>query len=703
MMRAHELSLRFWIAALVAIVSLVASTIPATAEVVAQAEYVTEIGGGIDGQSAVLDDTGASYITARYGNGLVIDGESLASGSGSLLARYTPEGALDWIIPLVPDSPSGSYVWVDEVVADSGHGVFIAGFFSGTFKIGGEEVVTDQIAYFLASFTVDGNLSWVTVDGDGPAFDQRVTGLTLDSDGNVYLSANMGGFVSIEGGDPVNLGPMGIVVAKYSPAGVRDWVRTIDTGTRILSLFPHMATQGDGTSLLAIGHVGPPLPEFFGDGGDGSEDTSRLSVVRIGPDGTMDLLSTAATPTGVGGEPTGFVMPKDAVVSHDGRLYVSGDLVASLTFDDGTVVGEAGSTQELAFVLRFNPSGSPDGHWMMQEHRVGVADLGLLPDGRVAVDFQVTNGDVTFETTSGPQTISNDAGESIYNRGYAVGKFDSDFRLASVDAYAHVPAESAMAGAYAFGDNEVHAWTNNSGYSGQEQVLLGDSVFDFTLESQLVIARVSWSEITVDPPPSDSDSGGSTGGGTDTAPDNDQDAGSTFPFEDVDEANPHAENIQRIVDLGIAKGTSASTFSPDAPVSRGQMATFLAQALNLDPYEFHPFEDVTAANVHSGNIGAVVRADIAVGRTETTFEPWTDVTRAQMATFLRRAAGLSAVDGSGYDDVDPSNVHSGSIYAIRDVGFTEGVTATRYDPSGVVRRDQMATFLVRLIDYLGSE
>jgi hypothetical protein len=109
---------------------------------------------------------------------------------------------------------------------------------------------------------------------------------------------------------------------------------------------------------------------------------------------------------------------------------------------------------------------------------------------------------------------------------------------------------------------------------------------------------------------------------------------------DVANDHPHAPGIGAVTLAGIASGKGDGRFDPAAPVRRDQMATFLAKALDLDPKPA-PFADVTADNVHAGAIGAVAAEGIALGTGGNAYDPAAPVSRAQMATFLARAFDLA--------------------------------------------------------------
>ena len=87
------------------------------------------------------------------------------------------------------------------------------------------------------------------------------------------------------------------------------------------------------------------------------------------------------------------------------------------------------------------------------------------------------------------------------------------------------------------------------------------------------------------------------------------------------------------------------------------------------------------------------------------YEPAASVTRAQMATFLVRAYELASgnqLGGAGEDlfEDDDGSVHEGRIDKAADAGFTTGTAPGRFAPADHVRRDQMASFLARVVDLL---
>jgi uncharacterized lipoprotein YddW (UPF0748 family) len=109
-------------------------------------------------------------------------------------------------------------------------------------------------------------------------------------------------------------------------------------------------------------------------------------------------------------------------------------------------------------------------------------------------------------------------------------------------------------------------------------------------------------------------------------------------------------DIDLLASLGIVQGLTATTFGPKLRITRGQMATVIAATFDKGyssplPTGPVPFVDVPRDYVHRTNIGRLVAAGIATGTTATTFEPYANVLRAQMASFLTRSADVLLARG----------------------------------------------------------
>ncbi len=166
------------------------------------------------------------------------------------------------------------------------------------------------------------------------------------------------------------------------------------------------------------------------------------------------------------------------------------------------------------------------------------------------------------------------------------------------------------------------------------------------------------------------------------------------PFTD-DDGGTHEYATVWAHAAGVAQGTSATTFAPRSRVTRAQMASFIYRTFDVPRRTSHGFADVTGGP-HQEAIASVSAAGIARGYDARRFGPGDPVTREQMASFLARAMGLSPVRPA-YRDVPPNGTHAGNVGAISQRGVTAGCRADHYCPRDPVLRDQMTSFLHRAV------
>jgi hypothetical protein len=166
------------------------------------------------------------------------------------------------------------------------------------------------------------------------------------------------------------------------------------------------------------------------------------------------------------------------------------------------------------------------------------------------------------------------------------------------------------------------------------------------------------------------------------------------PFTDIG-SSKFKNDIIWIYDHGITAGCSPTLYCPKGLVTRAQMATFLVRALHLPPTSTDYFTD-DESSVHESNINRLRAAGVTAGCTPTRFCPSGIVTREQMATFLVRGFNLPPTSTDYFTD-DNSSIHEHNINALRLAGVTGGCTPTTYCPKGAVNREQMAAFLHRAL------
>ncbi len=167
-----------------------------------------------------------------------------------------------------------------------------------------------------------------------------------------------------------------------------------------------------------------------------------------------------------------------------------------------------------------------------------------------------------------------------------------------------------------------------------------------------------------------------------------------LPFSDVG-GSAFVLDIIWLAEVGISNGCGSGQFCPTSAVSREQMASFLARALNLPAASTDWFAD-DAGSVHEPDINRVAQAGITLGCSDGQYCPKTPVNRDQMASFLARALALPAATTDWFSD-DAGSVHEADINRVAQRGITLGCASGLYCPANPVTREQMAAFLHRAI------
>lgn len=174
------------------------------------------------------------------------------------------------------------------------------------------------------------------------------------------------------------------------------------------------------------------------------------------------------------------------------------------------------------------------------------------------------------------------------------------------------------------------------------------------------------------------------------------------PFVDTWNTDPRNLVTQFRMDViwlyqsGITAGCTPTLFCPRDPITREQMASFLARALKL-PSTSHDYFTDDATSIHHGAINRLAAAGITGGCTATSYCPKDLVTREQMASFLARALELPGTSVDFFTD-DATSIHQGDINRLASSGITGGCGPTQYCPAKSVTREQMAAFLHRALD-----
>ncbi len=171
-----------------------------------------------------------------------------------------------------------------------------------------------------------------------------------------------------------------------------------------------------------------------------------------------------------------------------------------------------------------------------------------------------------------------------------------------------------------------------------------------------------------------------------------------------DDGNVHEGGIEAIAAEGITRGCNPPAndrYCPEKTVTRGQMAVFLARALDLGPTSHDYFTDDETSLFEAG-INRLAAAGITQGcnpPANNRFCPDQDMTRGQMAAMLARAFNYPVSHHNRFND-DNGHIFEQAIQKIAAAGVTVGCNPpanNRFCPNDPIRRDQMATLLTRAI------
>ena len=170
-------------------------------------------------------------------------------------------------------------------------------------------------------------------------------------------------------------------------------------------------------------------------------------------------------------------------------------------------------------------------------------------------------------------------------------------------------------------------------------------------------------------------------------------------FTDVHAEDYYYDAVLWAAQKGITGGMSDTLFAPNAACPRAQIVTFLWRAAGSpEPKSTnHPFADVPSGSYYEKAVLWAVENGITEGTSDTTFAPGIICTRAQGAALLYRAAGSPAVSGSAsFTDVPADAYYADAAAWAEQKGITGGIGNGLFGPHNNCTRAQIVTFLYRL-------
>ena len=169
------------------------------------------------------------------------------------------------------------------------------------------------------------------------------------------------------------------------------------------------------------------------------------------------------------------------------------------------------------------------------------------------------------------------------------------------------------------------------------------------------------------------------------------------PFGDVSTDAYYYEAVKWAQKKGITGGIGNDLFGPNQPCTRAQIATFLWRAAGSpEPKNMSSFSDVPTDSYYAKAVAWAVENGITAGTGDGKFSPNAPCTRAQSVTFLYRASGSPAVsDSAVFADVEANAFYADSVAWAVANGVTNGTTSSTFSPDNGCTRAQIVTFLYR--------
>ena len=169
------------------------------------------------------------------------------------------------------------------------------------------------------------------------------------------------------------------------------------------------------------------------------------------------------------------------------------------------------------------------------------------------------------------------------------------------------------------------------------------------------------------------------------------------PFADVADSAYYVDAVEWMLKREVTQGTTETTFSPNLNCTRAQIVTFLWRAAGSpEPKGMVGFADVSAGSYYAKAVAWAIENGITGGTGDGLFSPDATCTRAQSAAFLYRAAGSPAVSGSaGFSDVTADAYYAPAVAWAKEHGITDGIGGGLFGSANDCTRAQIAAFLYR--------
>lgn len=167
-------------------------------------------------------------------------------------------------------------------------------------------------------------------------------------------------------------------------------------------------------------------------------------------------------------------------------------------------------------------------------------------------------------------------------------------------------------------------------------------------------------------------------------------------FADVSADDYYYEAVKWASENGVTGGIGENLFGANLPCTRAQIVTFLWRAAGSpEPKGMSGFVDVSADAYYAKAVAWAVEQGIVSGTSATTFSPDAVCTRAQSVAFLYRAFGTRADKAAGFSDVSADAYYADAVAWAVENGVVSGIGGGLFAPDQDCARGQIVAFLYR--------
>ncbi|MDP4228849.1 MAG: SBBP repeat-containing protein [Bacteroidota bacterium] len=304
------------------------------------------------------DGVGNVYVTGSFRDTADFDGVNLVNNNPKafpnnyfFLAKYTPDGRLDWVKHAGGKNTPALGTGGDAIALDSSGNIYVTGSFGDTVYFDQIKLTGDSGLYnFVAKYHPDGNIEWAKKEGAKYPFIEA-NSLSVDHLGNIFETGSFKGIASFDGVNLVCESYYDAFIAKYRPDGSIEWAKS--AGSKRAGA---MASGAEGQGIAVDGFGGAYVTGSFSDtvNFDGIILTTPVGdppvafITKYRADGSVEWAKQVG---GVGG-----VYSTSITADPSGNILVAGYFVTAADFDGDTLTSDTAGGYDM-FVAKYDSAG----------------------------------------------------------------------------------------------------------------------------------------------------------------------------------------------------------------------------------------------------------------------------------------------------------------------------------------------------------